>query len=104
MGGEERSAEEVDAVGDGGEDGVQAFADSPRLTGQVDDERLPADSRRLPREDGGGHFFERDFTHQLAEAGHHLLADGVGGFGPFYAVAAILTLAIGFPRFMLYKK
>jgi len=33
-----------------------------------------------------------------------ILFDGVGGFGPFYAVAAILTLAIGFPRFMLYKK
>jgi MFS family permease len=33
-----------------------------------------------------------------------LLFDGVGGFGPFYAIVALLTLVIGFPRFMLYKK
>jgi hypothetical protein len=43
-----RTAEQVDAVGDGREDGVQALADRPRLAGQIDDQTGPSNPRRLP--------------------------------------------------------
>src|SRR5689334_16069897 len=54
-----RPFDQVDAVGDGGEDRVETFADRPRLPRQIDDQGAPADAGRLPRKDGGWHFLER---------------------------------------------
>ena len=48
VGRQKRTADEVDAVGDGGEDSVEAFADGFGLTGQVDDQRFTTNACRLP--------------------------------------------------------
>ena len=40
-----------------------------------------ADHRDLARQDGGGHEFQADPAHLLAEAGHELVGDGERGLG-----------------------
>ena len=49
--------QKVDAIGNGGEDGEQAIANSAGFAGQIDDQRLPADTGNLPGENGGRHKF-----------------------------------------------
>lgn len=70
-----RAADQVDAVGDRGEDRVQAFTDRLGLTRQIHDQATAANAGRLTREDGRGHFFQRGLAHQFAEARHQLFAD-----------------------------
>src|SRR5713101_2177377 len=69
--------DEVDAVGDGGEDArddllavsvfqaFERFADRFGLAGQVDDKRALADDRDLPRENRRGNELEADPSHLL---------------------------------------
>src|SRR5688572_18726973 len=77
-----RPADQVDAIGHGGEDAVddglaalvldafQSFPDRLRLAGQVEDQRFSTDHAHLPRENRGRHELEADLAHLLAEAGH----------------------------------
>ncbi len=87
------AADQVDAVGHGGEDAVdllraigifqafQRFGDGFGLAGQVDDQALVADHGHLARQDGGGHKGQADLAHLLAEARHFLVGHGQGGLG-----------------------
>ena len=104
-----RPADQVDAVGHGGEDArnlrqpLQRLADRFRLSGQIDDQRALADHRHLAGEDRGGHELQADGAHLLAEAGHHLVGDrerrlgrdvarrGSGAAGGEHQVAAALV-------------
>ena len=52
------AADKLDAPRDGGHDGLQAFADCARLSGEVDDEGVVADTGGLSAEDRGRYFFE----------------------------------------------
>src|SRR5207253_973080 len=60
---------------------LEALANRLGLAGQIDDQRRAANARGLPGEDRGGYVLERRRAHQLAEAGHHLPTDGLGGLG-----------------------
>src|ERR1051326_4696043 len=70
------AADEVDAIGHGGEDArylgqaLQRFADRFGLTGQVDDEAALPHDGHLPREDRGRDELQADGAHLLAEPGH----------------------------------
>lgn len=81
VGFEAGGTDEVEAVGDGGENGFKVFADGFGAAGEVNDEGAAADAGGLPGEDGGGHVAQGRGAHELAEAGEHFLADGGGGFG-----------------------
>ncbi len=59
----------------------ERFRDRLRLTGQVDDQRLAADHRHLPRQDRRRHEAQRDLAHLFAEAGHFLVGHGQRGLG-----------------------
>src|SRR5260221_1088286 len=86
-------ADEVDAVGDGGEDprndllavlvfqAFERFADRFRLAGQVDDEGALAHDRDLPRQNRGGNELEADPAHLLAEPRHRLVGYRERGLG-----------------------
>ena len=75
-------ADEVKAVGDGGEDGGEVFGDGFGLAGEVDDEGVVSDDGGLAGEDGGGDDGEGGAAHLLAEAGHFAgVGEGEGGFG-----------------------
>ena len=52
------SFQQVDAIGNGGEDGEQAVANSAGFAGQIDDQRLPADTGNLPGENSSRHEFQ----------------------------------------------
>lgn len=78
---EEGAADQVDAIRDRGEDTIEAFADSAGLTREIDDKASASDARRLPREDSGRDFLERDLPHAFPEPGHHLPANGLGRLG-----------------------
>ena len=54
----------------------QCFLDRFGLTGQVDDQRLFANHRDLPRQDRGRHEFEADLAHLFAKAGHFAVSHG----------------------------
>src|SRR5712664_2015588 len=105
-------ADKVDAVGDGGEDArdyllavlvfqaFERFADRFGLAGQVDDERVLAHDRDLPRENRGGNELEADPAHLLTEPGHRFVGyrerglrrdvprSGAGAAGGQHQVAA----------------
>ena len=87
-------ADQVQAVGDGGEDAgdadlaafrvthaFQDLADGLGLPGQVDDERVAPDDGGLPRQDGGGHEVQADGAHLLAKSGQFAVGHGQGGLG-----------------------
>src|SRR5882672_5726653 len=82
-----RSADEIDAIGNGREDAgdeglavlvlkaFEGFADRLGLARQIDDQRSFAHHRDLPREDRGGNELEADPAHLLAEARHRPVCD-----------------------------
>lgn len=70
---------EADGMRQGREDGVETLRYSLRVTREIDDDRLIANSGCLARQYGSGYFFHRDGTHSLAEAGEHFVAHGGGG-------------------------
>src|SRR6267143_436797 len=106
-------ADEVDAVGDGGENArddllavsifqaFERFADRFGLAGQVDDKRALAHDCHLPRENRGGNELEADPAHLLAESRHRLVGNserslgrdvpgsGAGATGGQHQVAAV---------------
>ena len=79
--------EEVDAVGDSGEDGIEAFADGFGFAGEVDEEGLVANPGGLAAEDGGGDVLQAGGAHEFAESRHHFVADGFCGFRGDVAVS-----------------
>lgn len=76
-----RPLNQVDAVRNGGENGVEAFADRFWLSGKIDDEAFPADSRGLTGQNRRRDVFEAHLAHQLSKAWHHLFTDVFGRFG-----------------------
>jgi hypothetical protein len=75
-----RPADQVEAVGYGGEDAVQGFLDGFGLAGQVEDQAVSTHDANLAREDGGGDVFQADRAHLFAEARQHFVGNGEGGF------------------------
>ena len=75
------TTDEINAIGHGGHDGIEALGDGGRFAGEVDDESRAADPGGLSRQDGGRDFLERDLPHQFTESRHHAVAYCFGGFG-----------------------
>ena len=75
------SFNQIDAVGDSGHHGCEAFSDGFWLSGQIDDESFATNSGGLPAEYGSGDFLEGDFSHEFTEAGKDFVADIESGFG-----------------------
>eukprot|EP00212_Chloropicon_laureae_P007200 CAMPEP_0197491768 /NCGR_PEP_ID=MMETSP1311-20131121/5930_1 /TAXON_ID=464262 /ORGANISM="Genus nov. species nov., Strain RCC856" /LENGTH=275 /DNA_ID=CAMNT_0043036473 /DNA_START=184 /DNA_END=1009 /DNA_ORIENTATION=- len=72
------AADEVDAVGDGGKDGVEAGSDGGGLARERDHEGLVAHAGGLAREDGRRHALgQRRRAHRLPEPGQELAADAL---------------------------
>src|SRR5215470_5216663 len=76
-----RAADEIDAIGDGGEDAVQRFLDRLGLSRQIENQCAPSNHADLTRENRGRYIFEADLAHLLAEAREHLVRDGERRFG-----------------------
>ena len=74
------AVDQVEAIGDGGEDGLQAIVDRRRFARQVENQCLAAHTRRLARKNRCRHKLQRGGAHQLAETRQHLVADGFGRF------------------------
>ena len=87
------AADEVDAVGHGGEDardiGLPSASFRPSSVsridfgwpGQVEDQRAAADHGDLARQDRGRHELQADAAHLLAEARHLAIGHGERGLG-----------------------
>ena len=69
------SVDQVDAVGDRREHGVEALADAPGPTGEVHNQGVAAHACRLPRQDRRRHMPQRRLPHQFAKARQHPRAD-----------------------------
>ena len=74
-----RRTDQIQTVGHGGKDRVQAFADAFGLAWQVDDQAPTADAGGLAGEDGRWYEFEGRRSHLLAETGEQLVAGGGSG-------------------------
>src|ERR1700722_3431730 len=70
-----RAANEVDAIGHGGKNRVEAGADRRRLAWQIDDEARAARARDLARQNRRWDLGEALEPHEFAEAGQHSVAD-----------------------------
>src|SRR5437763_3646236 len=75
-----RTADEIEAVRDRGENAVEGFLDRLRLTRQIQDERAAADHADLPREDRGWHVLETHLPHLFAESREELVRHRKRGF------------------------
>ena len=73
--------QELDGVGQGGQDGLQVLADGLGAAGQVDDEGGAADAGDGPREHGVGRDLQAGGAHGLGQAGGLAVDDVAGGLG-----------------------
>ena len=73
------SFDEINAVGNDGENGFEVLFDRLGTSGEIHDEGGAPYARGLAGQNSGGHVVERGGSHQFAEAWEHFVTDGGGG-------------------------
>lgn len=76
-----RALDQIDAIGHRRKYGGQAFGDSGRFAGEIDNEALASDAGSLSGEDCGWDRSERDLAHELTETREHFGAHRFGRLG-----------------------
>ena len=70
------SSNQINAVGNRGENGFQVFPNRFGFSGEIHNEGVSSDAGRLARQDSGRNELEGSATHFLAETSEHFFANG----------------------------